>query len=70
MDQALRETHGARFPLNAMDLGIQAPEEYIRLLERFQALTPHLPPKDPKHSFNQPVLRHPDPTPANIYISP
>jgi aminoglycoside phosphotransferase (APT) family kinase protein len=58
------------FPFNAMDLGIQAPEEYIKLLERFQALTPHLLPKDPKHSFNQPVFRHPDPTPANIYISP
>jgi aminoglycoside phosphotransferase (APT) family kinase protein len=58
------------FPFNAMGLGIQAPEEYIKLLERFQALTPHLLPKDPKHSFNQPVLRHPDPTPANIFISP
>jgi hypothetical protein len=58
------------FPFNVMDLGIQAPEEYIKLLESFQALTPHLLPKDPKHSFNQPVFRHPDPTPANIYISP
>jgi aminoglycoside phosphotransferase (APT) family kinase protein len=58
------------FPFNAMDLEIQGPEEYIKLLERFQALTPHLLSKDPKHSFNQPVLRHPDPTPANIYISP
>jgi hypothetical protein len=56
------------FPHNTMGLGAQKPEEYVELLESYQSLTPHLLPKDPLHSFNQPVLRHPDATPSNVYI--
>ncbi|KAH8723249.1 kinase-like domain-containing protein [Phaeosphaeriaceae sp. PMI808] len=58
------------FPHNVIGLGIQHPEEYIKLLEYYQLLTPHLLPKDPTHPFNQPTLRHPDLTPGNIFIAP
>jgi aminoglycoside phosphotransferase (APT) family kinase protein len=58
------------FPHNSIGFGTQKPEDYLKLLESYQALAPYLLPKDPTHSFNQPILRHPDPTPANIYISP
>ncbi|PVH92051.1 hypothetical protein DM02DRAFT_722216 [Periconia macrospinosa] len=58
------------FPHNDLGLGVQRPEEYLKLLEYCQLLTPHLLPKDPTHPFNQPTLRHPDLTPGNIFISP
>jgi aminoglycoside phosphotransferase (APT) family kinase protein len=61
---------GPGFPHNTMGLGIQEPEDYLKLLESYQVLAPYLLPKDPKHSYNQPTLRHPDPAPGNIYISP
>jgi aminoglycoside phosphotransferase (APT) family kinase protein len=58
------------FPHNAMGLGVQRPEDYLKLFECYQLLTPHLLPKDPAHPFNQPTLRHPDITPGNIFITP
>jgi hypothetical protein len=58
------------FPHNDLGLGVQHPEDYLKLLESYQLLTPHLLPKDPAHPFNQPVLRHPDLTPGNIFITP
>ncbi|KAH8730345.1 amidase signature domain-containing protein [Phaeosphaeriaceae sp. PMI808] len=58
------------FPHNALGLGVQHPEDYLKLLESYQLLTPYLLPKNPKHPFNQPTLRHPDLTPGNIFITP
>lgn len=58
------------FPHNALGLGVPRPEYYLKLLECYQSLTPHLLPKDPAHPFTQPILRHPDLTPGNIFISP
>ncbi|KAF2278906.1 uncharacterized protein EI97DRAFT_492537 [Westerdykella ornata] len=58
------------FPHNALGLGVQRPEDYLKLLEYYQLLTPHLLPKDPAHPFNQPTLRHPDLTFSNIFITP
>ena len=58
------------FPHNALELGAQAPEDYLQLLESYQLLAPHLLPKSPAHILNQPILRHPDLTPGNIFISP
>jgi serine/threonine protein kinase len=60
----------AVFPHNTMGLGIQQPEEYVELLESYQSLAPHLLVKDPAHPSNRPTLRHPDPSPSNILISP
>ncbi|KAH9882738.1 hypothetical protein J1614_000103 [Plenodomus biglobosus] len=58
------------FPHNLVDdMRVQQPEDYLKLLHDYQALTPHLLPKDPAHPFNQPVLRHPDITPGNIFMS-
>ncbi|EAT88561.1 hypothetical protein HBH56_242210 [Parastagonospora nodorum] len=58
------------FPHNDLGLGVQRPEDYLKLLESYQLLTPHLLPKDPAHHFNQPTLRHPDLTPGNMFITP
>lgn len=58
------------FPHNDLGLGVQQPEEYVKLLEDYQILTPHLLPKDPVHAFNQPTLRHPDLTPGNMFVAP
>jgi hypothetical protein len=58
------------FPHNALGLGVQRPQDYFKLLECYQLLTPHLLPKDPSHPFNKPTLRHPDLTPGNIFVSP
>ncbi|KAF2128324.1 kinase-like protein [Dothidotthia symphoricarpi CBS 119687] len=58
------------FPHNAIGLGVQRPEEYIKLLNDYQLLAPHLLPKNPAHPFNRPTLRHPDLTPGNIFITP
>ena len=58
------------FPHNDMELGVQYPKDYLKLLEDYQSLTPHLLPKDPAHPFNKPTLRHPDLTPGNIFVSP
>lgn len=58
------------FPHNDLGLGVQHPEEYPKLLESYQRLTPHLLPKDPAHPFNQPTLRHPNLTPSNIFVTP
>lgn len=59
------------FPYNACDgVGVQNPENYIQLLQDYQKLTPHLLPKDFTHPFNQPILRHPDAAPGNIFVSP
>jgi hypothetical protein len=58
------------FPHNALGLGVHSPEEHVKILRSYQSLTPHLLPKDPTRPLSQPILRHPDPTPGNIYISP
>jgi aminoglycoside phosphotransferase (APT) family kinase protein len=58
------------FPHNALGLGVQCPDDYLKLLESYQLLTAHLLPKDHAHPFNQPTLRHPDLTPGNIFITP
>ncbi|KAF2676035.1 hypothetical protein K458DRAFT_447727 [Lentithecium fluviatile CBS 122367] len=52
---------------NDVGLGVQQPEQYLKLLELYKSLTPHLLPKDPDRPFNQPVLCHPDLTPGNIF---
>ncbi|KAF2811522.1 uncharacterized protein BDZ99DRAFT_487255 [Mytilinidion resinicola] len=58
------------FPHNDLGLGVQRPEDYLKLLECYQLMTPHLLPKDPAHPFNQPTLRHPDLTLGNIFVTP
>ncbi|KAF1842081.1 kinase-like protein [Cucurbitaria berberidis CBS 394.84] len=58
------------FPHNDLGLGLQDPQDHLKLLEYYQLLTPHLLPKNPAHPFNQPMLRHPDVTPGNIFIIP
>lgn len=58
------------FPYNALGLGVQHPGDYLKLLESYQSLTPHLLPNSSAHSFNLPTLRHPDLTPGNIFITP
>ncbi|KAF1914889.1 hypothetical protein BDU57DRAFT_540752 [Ampelomyces quisqualis] len=59
------------FPYNAMGLGVQQPEDFSQLLRQYQTITPHLPPEDPAHHFNQLVLCHPDRTPGyNAIIQP
>lgn len=58
------------FPHNALGRGKQESDDYIKLLESNQNLVPHLLHKDPVHPRNLPNLRHPDPTPGNIYIDP
>ncbi|KAF2749353.1 hypothetical protein M011DRAFT_517942 [Sporormia fimetaria CBS 119925] len=58
-----------RFIHNSL-VGVQHPDQYMDLLRSYQRLAPHLLPKDDAHILNQPTLRHPDLTPANIIISP
>jgi len=59
------------FPYSDCDgVGSENPEDYVKILGECQKLAPHLLPKDPTHPFNQPTLRHPDPAPGNIFISP
>lgn len=47
------------FPYNAIGLGIQHPNDYLKLLNDYQKLAPYLLPRDTTHPFNQPILRHP-----------
>ncbi|KAF2280805.1 uncharacterized protein EI97DRAFT_409041 [Westerdykella ornata] len=58
------------FPHNCLGLGVQDPNDYLRLLDDYKSLTPHLLPKSPSHPFNTPILHHPDLTHSNIFISP
>jgi hypothetical protein len=58
------------FPHSVLELGIQHSNEYLKLLETYLLLTPHLLPKDAAHPLNQPTLRHPNLTPNNIFILP
>jgi hypothetical protein len=58
------------FPHSVLELGIQHSNEYLKLLETYLLLTPHLLPKDAAHPLNQPTLRHPNLTPSNIFILP
>ncbi|KAF2827212.1 hypothetical protein CC86DRAFT_439615 [Ophiobolus disseminans] len=58
------------FPHNASGVGVQQPGDFLKFLESYQSLTPHLLPKSSAHPFNQPTLRHPDLTPGNIFITP
>nr|POE94651.1 altered inheritance of mitochondria protein 9, mitochondrial [Quercus suber] len=58
------------FPHNTVGLGVQQPGDYIKLLNDYSTLTPHLLPKSPSHPFNTPTLRHPDLTPSNVFVDP
>ncbi|PKY05244.1 phosphotransferase enzyme family protein [Aspergillus campestris IBT 28561] len=58
------------FPHNGVFPGEKSPEDYLRLLDRYLALTPYLLPNESSDPLNRPTLRHPDLNPNNIFISP
>jgi len=60
-----------RFPLErayreTFEYKKQDPKEHVASLEHFLRLAPHLVPRDSK--LNQPILRHPDLQPNNIFV--
>lgn len=68
-DAALRQTNGTRLSPQSSRTGHSEPRRLYQTLEDLPVL-PHLLPKDSAHPFNQPVLRHPDLTAGNIFVSP
>ncbi|EGE06670.1 phosphotransferase enzyme family protein [Trichophyton equinum CBS 127.97] len=58
------------FPYNTLLPGIINQECYASLLRKYLEIVPFLLPEDPQNPGNQPAFRHPDLTPANVFVSP
>ncbi|KAK2759064.1 Phosphotransferase enzyme [Arachnomyces sp. PD_36] len=64
------EPRGVDFPHNAFFPDVNSHELYIALLEKYLAIAPFLLPRELSDPGNQAVLRHPDLTPSNVFVSP
>ncbi|KKZ62082.1 hypothetical protein EMCG_03445 [[Emmonsia] crescens] len=63
------EPQGVDFPHNAFFPEVNSHKDYMALLEKYLAIVPFLLPKEPSDPRNQTVLRHPDLTPSNVFVS-
>ncbi|KAK2812216.1 hypothetical protein FQN50_001574 [Emmonsiellopsis sp. PD_5] len=61
---------GVDFPHNAFFPDVNSHELYMALLEKYLAIAPFLLPKESSDPGNQAILRHPDLTPGNVFVSP
>jgi hypothetical protein len=58
------------FPHCAFEFGAQQPADFIQSLKDYISLTPYLLPQERDHSFNRPIIRHPDLSPGNVFLHP
>ncbi|RJE25400.1 hypothetical protein PHISCL_02291 [Aspergillus sclerotialis] len=61
---------GVDFPHNAFFPDVNSHKLYIALLEKYLAVAPFPLPKEASNIGNKAVLRHPDLTPSNVFVSP
>lgn len=48
-----------KFPFKNLAQGKIDPKAYLKLLDKYLSLAPHILPEDADHHFNHPSLRHP-----------
>ncbi|KAI9672562.1 MAG: Phosphotransferase enzyme [Caeruleum heppii] len=59
-----------RFPHRTVIDHPVSPAGHLEVLDKYLSAAPHLLPSDISHPMNRPTLRHPDPSPQNIFVDP